>query len=157
MRRYIVKTVLLMGLGASSGCSQGGAQLDALLPAAATSITHTQHSEAGDGVAFNLETPPFSYEYIEGLRSKLRSSGYTLCEKSAIKNWERKPSDAQPHGEEGFWMVDLYEAKHYTSFLIVRVLATPTDRGTWRQHFFLAVQEVPEGRQDMKSIGKFCD
>jgi hypothetical protein len=141
-----------------SACSNQENTFDGMVPAGATSVSYAQHSDAENGVAFHVTTQPKSYKDIDVVRARLRASGYTLCEKSAISEWAPQPEGSQHQAIKGFWIVELYASDRYKSFFSLRAESIPTAGGTaWNQGFSLASQTIPEGRQDMVSIKEFCD
>ena len=139
-------------------CSNRQDTFDGMIPAGATSVSFARQSDAGAGVTFHVNSDANSYRYVDAIRKKLHESGYTLCKKSAISQWEKQPEGAGHPADHGLWIVELYTADHYGSFFVLRSVALPADGGrVWSQDFSLAVQSIPPGRQDMASIKDFCD
>jgi hypothetical protein len=159
MKKGISKIVLtLFSTAGLWACSNRQAAFDGMIPAGATSVSFARQSDAGVGVTFHASTDPNSYRYVDAIRNKLHESGYTLCKKSAISQWEKQPAAAGHAAAQGVWIVELYAAHGYGSFFVLRSEALPTDGGrVWNQGFSLAVQSIPPARQNMASIKDFCD
>ncbi len=156
-RQRIGLLVVLAAMG-TTACSRQHNQLEAMVPAGASSVSYIHQSDLSDGVSFHLISEPESYRYVESIRHALHAQGFSLCKKSAISGWAAKPlqSGEASHGE--FWLSELYKKDGLGKFFMIRADGAPVDGGAhWRQGFLLAVQTVPEGRQDMASIKNFCE
>jgi hypothetical protein len=150
--------LVFLSVLALAACSKREDQFKALVPPGATSVSYIHQSDVSEGVTFHVQSEPKSYRYIDAIRKKVSASGYVLCKKSALNEWAEKPVEAGSARHKGFWLVELYAMKDYSKFFMVRVDGTPINDGAnWRQGFLLAAQTVPQGRQDMESIKKFCD
>lgn len=148
----VVATVMLVG------CTNHRAQFDGLVPASATSISYATRTDGSSAVTFHVASPARSYDRIDDVREGLKAEGYGLCRKSAISKWEHQPASPRDKTLPGFWIVELYSSARYEKFFVLRVTARPSiDGRTWDQHFSIASQAVPAGRQDMSSIKEFCE
>jgi hypothetical protein len=149
----VIFTVVFM-----AACSKRHNQFETMVPTEASSVSYVHQSDMSEGVTFQVHSEPRSYRYIQAVRKELRTSGYLLCEKSAISEWAPQPADPKSVDRGGYWIVELYATSDHEKFFVMRVMGTPTSDGTsWRQTFHLAAQTVPSGRQDEKSIKEFCD
>lgn len=151
-------SLVFLSVVAVAACSKREDQFKALVPAEATSVSYIHQSDFSEGVTFHVQSEPKSYRYTDAIRKKVNASGYVLCKKSALNEWAEKPVEAGRARHEEFWLVELYAMKDYSKFFMVRVDGIPINNGAnWRQGFLLAIQTVPQGRQDMESTKKFCD
>ena len=159
MKNGISKIALtLLATAGLCSCSNRQETFEGMIPAGATSVSFSHQSDVGAGVTFHARSDANSYKYVDVIRQKLHESGYTLCKKSAISQWEKQPVGAGHPATQGLWIVELYTSDHYGSFFVLRSVALPTAGGRdWSQDFSLAVQSIPPGRQDMASIKDFCD
>lgn len=154
-----IQHALILALAVFSiSCSDRMTQFDGMIPSNATNVSYIRQSDESMGVTFQVSLPRDSYQDINAVRTKLRTSGYRLCSKSEISKWEPFPHDAQHHAPSVYWIVELYTMENFGRFFLIRTTESPTkDGGTWIQNFSLALQIVPKGRQNMASIKKFCD
>ena len=146
-------------VGCITACSNNKSNpFSTMIPAGATSISYVHESDLSDGVSFKITSKPKSYDYVQGARQELGRSGYSLCKKSAISEWEPLLADDKSVVPNTFWMVELYARKDLGKFFVLRVVTEPTGNGSdWLQTVHLAVQTVPPGRQNVASVSEFCE
>ncbi|WP_448098452.1 hypothetical protein [Luteibacter yeojuensis] len=154
-----IQHVLILTLTISSiSCSDRLTQFDGMIPSDAKNVSYLRQSDKSMGVTFQVRSQRDSYQDIDAVRTKLRTSGYRLCSKSAISKWEPFPQNAQPPVPSVYWIDELYTMEDFGRFFLIRTTESPTkDGSTWIQNFSLALQIVPKGRQNMASIKEFCN
>lgn len=141
-----------------TGCAERPNQLEVMIPAGAVSVSYIHQSDFSEGVTFHVTSEPSSNRYIEGIRKTLINEGYTLCKTSALSNWTLKPSTARDASPKAYWISELYSKDGFEKLFMIRADGTPIDGGSrWRQGFLLAIQVVPKGHQDLRSIKNFCE
>jgi len=158
MLTRVARVLLVITVLMASGCTNRRALFDGMVPASATSVHYVDESRLNIGVKFRLVSSPNSYQYVDAVRQKLHSAGYTLCNKSAITKWVPRPFDPREAAAPAFWINELYASKGYGSFFLVRVDSIPAVNGlTWNQKFVLSEQIIHDGKQNMANIREFCD